>query len=252
MVEQNNKAVLVTGAGRRIGAEIAKALAKDGWYVYVHCNRSVGLANELLKEIRYEGGSGDVIQCDLSDRNCADNLMSQVNNSPPLVALINNASLFIYDNIVTVNPETLDEHFAVNVRAPILISKAFFEYLPKNKQGNIVNILDNKIFATNPDYLSYTVSKFGLHGATSAMAMAMAPNVRVNAIAPGITMESGQQGMESFQRGQTMSPLGKVSSITDIIKAVHFILTTESLNGHVITIDGGQHLQRLERDVAFL
>jgi NAD(P)-dependent dehydrogenase (short-subunit alcohol dehydrogenase family) len=146
----------------------------------------------------------------------------------------------------------LDQHFFANVRGPILLSKAFFESVKKGQQGCVINILDNKIFALNPDYLSYTISKAALQCATETFAMAMAPHVRVNGIAPGITLESGGQGESSFQKGQKMSPIGKVSSVEDIIKALFFIVNTTSLNGHIITIDGGQRLQKLDRDVAFL
>ena len=146
----------------------------------------------------------------------------------------------------------LDQHFFANVRGPILLSKAFFELVKKGQQGCVINILDNKIFALNPDYLSYTISKAALQCATETFAMAMAPHVRVNGIAPGITLESGGQGESSFQKGQKMSPIGKVSSVEDIIKALFFIVNTTSLNGHIITIDGGQRLQKLDRDVAFL
>ena len=146
----------------------------------------------------------------------------------------------------------MDEHFAVNVRSPTILSKVFANSLSKDTNGCIINILDNKIYAINPDYLSYTISKVALQGATSALAMALAPKVRVNGIAPGITLESGNQGEASFIKGQTMSPMGQVSTVEDITRSVLFILNSSSINGNVITIDGGQSLQKLARDVAFI
>ena len=113
-------------------------------------------------------------------------------------------------------------------------------------------MLDNKVFAINPDYLSYTLGKVALHGATLALAQALAPQIRVNGIAPGITLASGDQDQASFERAQAMSPLGRVSSPDDIVRALRFILSTASLNGHVVVIDGGQNLQKFPRDVAFM
>jgi len=253
-LKQNKKrAALITGSGRRIGAAIATALADTGWFVYLHCHTSSESAIELLNAIQNRGGDGKVIFSDLSAPDCVDQITKQLEiGVSPLELLVNNAAMFEYDNISNIDSKSIDEHFYVNVRAPVLISRYFFEQTSPQGGGCIINILDNKIFSINPDYLSYTISKVALQGATNALAMAMAPKVRVNGIAPGITLESDSQGADSFKRGQTMSPLGKVSSIEDIVKGVLFILDTESLNGHVITIDGGQNLQRLERDVAFL
>ena len=190
---------------------------------------------------------------DLSYPDCGEQIINRIDKAaPPVELLVNNAARFEYDNLSNINSALLDQHFFANVRGPILLSKAFFELVKKGQQGCVINILDNKIFALNPDYLSYTISKAALQCATETFAMAMAPHVRVNGIAPGITLESGGQGESSFQKGQKMSPMGKVSSVEDIIKALFFIVNTTSLNGHIITIDGGQRLQKLDRDVAFL
>ncbi len=249
----SQRAALVTGGGRRIGAGIAKALAADGWFVYIHCHKSSEQASEVLQEIRSNSGNGMVITQDLSKLGAAESLMEKVENGPvPLMALINNASLFEYDTVESITEKSLDEHFAVNVRGPTILSKVFSSSLNKDMSGCIINILDNKVYAINPDYLSYTISKVALQGATSALAMALAPKVRVNGIAPGITLESGSQGEASFLKGQTMSPMGQVSTVEDITRSVLFILHTESINGNVITIDGGQSLQKLGRDVAFI
>ncbi len=196
-----NKSAIVTGAAKRIG--------------------------EVLHEIKSSGGDGQLINMDLSYPDCGEQIINQIDKAaPPVELLINNAARFEYDSLSTINNVSLDQHFFANVRGPILLSKAFFELVKKGQQGCVINILDNKIFALNPDYLSYT--------------------------APGITLESGGQGESSFQKGQKMSPMGKVSSVEDIIKALFFIVNTTSLNGHIITIDGGQRLQKLDRDVAFL
>ena len=248
-----NKSAIVTGAAKRIGAGIAKALSSKGWFVYLHYNSSSEEAKQVLHEIKSSGGNGQLINMDLSNPDCGEQIINQIDKAaPPVELLINNAARFEYDNISNINSVSLDQHFFANVRGPILLSKAFFELVKKGQQGCVINILDNKIFALNPDYLSYTISKAALQCATETFAMAMAPHVRVNGIAPGITLESGGQGESSFQKGQKMSPIGKVSSVEDIIKALFFIVNTTSLNGHIITIDGGQRLQKLDRDVAFL
>ena len=248
-----NKSAIVTGAAKRIGAGIAMALSSQGWFVYLHYNSSSEEAKEVLYEIKSSGGNGKLINMDLSYPDCGEQIINQIDKAaPPVELLINNAARFEYDNISNINSVSLDQHYFANDRGPILLSKAFFELVEKGQQGCVINILDNKIFALNPDYLSYTISKAALQCATETFAMAMAPHVRVNGIAPGITLESGGQGESSFQKGQKMSPIGKVSSVEDIIKALFFIVNTTSLNGHIITIDGGQRLQKLDRDVAFL
>ena len=248
-----NKSAIITGAAKRIGARIAKALGNEGWFVYLHYNSSSKEAKKVLHEIKSSGGNGQLIKMDLSHPDCGEQIINQIDcTEPPVELLINNAAKFEYDDISTVNSVSMDQHFFANVRGPMLLSKAFFELIKKGQQGCVINVLDNKIFALNPDYLSYTISKAALQCATETLAMAMAPHVRVNGIAPGITLESGGQGDISFQKGQKMSPIGKVSSVGDIIKAVFFIVNTTSINGHIITIDGGQKLQKLDRDVAFL
>ena len=253
MKKLSQRAALVTGGGRRIGAGIAKALAADGWFVYIHCHKSSDQAAEVLQEIKADSGNGTVITQDLSRPGSAESLMEKVENGPvPLMALINNASLFEYDTVETITEKRLDEHLAVNVRTPTILSKVFANSLSKDTNGCIINILDNKVYAINPDYLSYTISKIALQGVTSALAMALAPQVRVNGIAPGITLESGNQGEANFLKGQTMSPMGQVSTVEDITRSVLFILNSSFINGNVITIDGGQSLQKLARDVAFI
>ena len=169
MKKLSQRAALVTGGGRRIGAGIAKALAADGWFVYIHCHKSSDQAAQVLQEIRADSGNGMVITQDLSERGAAQSLMRKVENGPaPLMVLINNASLFEYDTVETITEKRLDEHFAVNVRTPTILSKVFANSLSKDINGCIINILDNKVYAINPDYLSYTISKVALQGATSA------------------------------------------------------------------------------------
>ncbi len=247
------QAMLITGAARRIGAIMARSMAADGWFICIHCNTARQEADALLAEIEAGGGSGLVMVQDLADPAAPHKLVQAVvKQAPPLTVLVNNASLFAFDDVTTVTADALDRNHAVNLRTPVLLSQAFHAQLPALQTGCIVNMLDNKVFAVNPDYLSYTISKFALHGATQALAQALGPRIRVNGIAPGITLASDGQDQESFERGQSMSPLGRVSSPEDIVQAMRFILATSTLNGHVIVIDGGQNLQKFPRDVAFM
>ena len=134
----------------------------------------------------------------------------------------------------------------------MLLASCFAEQLPEGKIGNIVNILDSKVFAPNPDYLSYTLSKVALTGATEALAMALAPRIRVNGVAPGITLLSGEQSESRFQKAHSTNPLKQGCTIEQIAASIQLILDCPAMTGEIITIDGGQRLQKLPRDIAFL
>lgn len=247
------EAVLVTGAGRRIGASLARALAADGWFVFLHHHRSRAEAEATLDEIRASGGAGQLIQADLADPQAVQRVVGACRASgPPLTALVNNASLFAYDDLPSMTVDSWDRHQAVNLRAPAILARDFAAALAADASGCIVNILDNKVFAVNPDFFSYTVSKLGLQGLTEVLAMALAPRVRVCGIAPGITLISGRQTQASFETSHRTNPLGRGATVDDIADALRFVLATPSLNAQVLTVDAGQSLMRLPRDVAFL
>lgn len=247
------RTALVTGGARRIGAAVSAALAADGWFVAIHCNRSVDEADALLAHIRRDGGDGVVIAADLADAAATADLVPRLpKNAPPLRAVINSASLFEFDDLETMTAEALDRHFHVNARAPILLARALHAVVPAAERGCVVNFLDNKIHNPNPDFFSYTVSKLAIAGATGALALALAPTIRVCGIAPGITLVSGDQSQESFEEGHRMNPLGRSSTPEDLVRAVRFVLDSPSMTGEVITLDGGQFLAAPSRDVAFL
>ena len=247
------KGALITGGGKRIGRAIVTALAGDGWFVHIHYNQSRAEAEETLGAVTGAGGEGRTVRADLGDVAGVEGLVADCAAAgPPLGLLVNNAALFEYDTAGTVTAESWERHQRVNLKAPLLLARDFAALIPDGGEGCIVNLIDNKVFALNPDFLSYTVTKVALRGLTETLAMAYAPRLRVCGIAPGITLISGRQTPESFARAHGMNPLERGCSLDQIVGALRFILATASLTGQIITVDGGQSLQHLPRDVAFL
>ena len=164
---------------------------------------------------------------------------------------MNNASVFSFDEIGSVTASEWDAMHATNLRAPIILSRDFATHLSPGAEGNIINLLDQKIANLNPDFFSYTISKVGLVAATHTMAMALAPRIRVNAVAPGLTLLSGDQTPDNFAAAQRMTPLGYAGNMDDIVAATLFLLQTKSITGQTIFIDGGQRFFAMDRDVMF-
>lgn len=247
------KAALITGAARRIGAAIARRLAADGWHVVLHYASSEDAARRLGEEVRQAGGVASLVGMDLAREDGPTRLIDAAFAAAPgLELLVNNASLFAHDTFETVNADRLRAAFDVNSMAPIVLAQRFAAGLPADRTGNIVNIIDNRVSAPNPDYFSYGVSKFALLGATRMMALALAPRIRVNGIAPGITLVSGAQTPANFAVAHRLNPLGRGCSPEEIAGAVAFIAATPAMTGAIITLDGGQTLANPGRDVAFL
>lgn len=245
--------VLVTGAGRRIGAGIATHLGGTGRHVFVHYNRSADEARAVVAAIQARGGAATALAADLSDPAQAENLVARCEEIAPLSVLINNASVFAYDSIETATYDALDANMRANLYAPAALARGLHRAVAgRGGTGCVINMLDNKVFALNPDYFSYTLSKVALNGMTQMLAMAFAPSVRVCGIAPGITLISGNQTQENFERAHGNNPLGQGCTVEQIVGGVDFILATPSYNGQTLVIDGGQVLQRRPRDVAFL
>ena len=251
--DSKEKSALITGGAIRVGAAMARALAEDGWHVAIHFNGSSGAAESLLAEIRAAGGQGHLVQADLRDADAVAGLIAAAGrDAPPLACLINNASLFENDSALNMTPDSWDDHQAVNLRAPVFLARDFARNLDDDLTGVVVNLLDNKMFALNPDFFSYTIAKYGLLGATKVLAMELAPRVRVCGIAPGITLPSTNQSEQSFRTAHALNPLGQGSTLDQLVASLRFILAAPALTGEVITIDGGQSLLGLPRDVAFL
>jgi NAD(P)-dependent dehydrogenase (short-subunit alcohol dehydrogenase family) len=239
------RTAIVTGGAKRIGAAIARALAADGWHVLIHYNRSQAEAEALAAEL----GAASLVQADLADPEAAAKIVAAADGLPPLGLLVNSASGFVYDSAADFTVEGWNAHLDVNLRAPALLSQAF---AARAQDGLIVNMLDSKLAAPNPDFFSYTISKVGLAGLTELTARAFAPRIRVNAIAPSVTMVSGPQSRDNFAKVHAMNALGRGVDVADIVRALRFIIDTPVLTGQTITLDGGQRFLGLARDVQFL
>jgi NAD(P)-dependent dehydrogenase (short-subunit alcohol dehydrogenase family) len=241
MTEQ--KAALVTGAARRIGRAIALALHHAGYVIAIQANRSVAEAQALRDEIVRTGGRAAVVRADLSDHVETAGLVTAAAGAiGPLTLLVNNASTFEPDAIGALEAERFDRQFAVNLRAPLFLAEAFAAQAKNGANASIVNILDQRVFKLTPHFVSYTLAKSALHSATRMLAQALAPNVRVNAVAPGPTIASARQHADDFAKQAAAVPLGHGPSAEEIADAVVYLANARSVTGATLVVDGGQHL----------
>ena len=194
-------------------------------------------------EARLGGGQARIFQADLADRQALDSLVATVGRElGPLTTLINNASEFLPDSIGHLDEKAWDVHLCINLKAPVFLSEAMAKQLPENAEGNIINIIDQRVWNLTPEFFSYTISKAGLWTATRTLAQALAPRIRVNAIGPGPALRSIHQTDDDFEREKQSTLLKRGPSAKEIATAVRFILATPSLTGQMIALDGGQHL----------
>lgn len=246
------KGALVTGAGLRIGRALALALAADGYFVFVHHNRSVAGARATVAAIAAAGGRAKAVRADLSSARQAEALVGKCGaRGVRLTCLVNNASLFKLDRAPTATAADFDLHMAINLRAPLLLSQALARQLPAGETGVIVNLLDQKLYNLNPDFLTYTLSKIGLQGLTTLLAQSFAPRLRVAGIAPGLTLRSGSQTDARFAEQHAANPLGVGVTTDDLVRALRFIVATPSFTGETLLIASGEHLTGRPRDIAF-
>jgi NAD(P)-dependent dehydrogenase (short-subunit alcohol dehydrogenase family) len=244
---EGQRTAIVTGGARRIGAALARALAEDGWHVLIHYNRSLAEAEALAAEL----GNASVVQAELASPEGAERIMAALDGLPPAKLLVNNASRFAFDSADGFTLEDWDAHLGTNLRAPALLSQAFAAQAKAG--GLIVNLLDAKLAQPNPDFFSYTVSKFGLAGLTELCARAWAERgIRVCAIAPSVTLVSGAQSEENFESVHGLNALRRGVRVEEIVGALRFIVATPTLTGQTIMLDGGQRFLALPRDVQFL
>jgi NAD(P)-dependent dehydrogenase (short-subunit alcohol dehydrogenase family) len=243
--------VLVTGAAHRIGRCIATTLAAAGWHVAVHYRSRADEARQTVALIEAAGGQARCLAADLSNEAACEALVPQVLGAFGRVdAVVNNASLFAYDNIDSFSMAQMDAHWRANTAPAILLARALHRVAAPG--GVVVNVLDQKLWNPNPDYLSYTLSKAALEAATTLLAQALAPRLRVCGVAPGVTMLSGEMNEAEFAASHRMTPLQRSSSTDDVARAVRFLLESPAITGTTLLVDGGQHLQAQARDVMFL
>ena len=234
---------LITGAARRIGRAIALDLARAGWPVAVHYNSSAEEANAVVAEIRTAGGRAVALAADLADAGAVQRLVPATAAAlGPLACLVNNASLFEIDTVETATAETWDRHLDTNLRAPFLLAQAFARQLPSGVEGNIINLIDMRVWKLTPGFTPYTVSKAGLWTLTQTLAMALAPTIRVNGIGPGPSLPSARQTPEQFARQVARTPLKRGAGPAEICAAVRFLLASPAITGQMLALDGGQHL----------
>jgi NAD(P)-dependent dehydrogenase (short-subunit alcohol dehydrogenase family) len=242
---------LVTGGARRIGAEVVRALARDGHAVGVHYRHSAAEAEALVQELMASGGRAAALRADLADRTAARGLVARCEQALGTVSvLVNCAAGFRYDTAGDFSDADLDFHLLPNLQAPLILAQEFARALG-DAPGVIVNFLDHKVTALNPDFFTYTLAKVALAGATRMLAQSFGGRIRVNGIAPGIVLPSGKQSEAGFKRAWAAPPLGRSATPEELVEAVRFILTTKSLNGQILVLDGGESLLARPRDVAF-
>ncbi|TNF53121.1 MAG: SDR family oxidoreductase [Burkholderiales bacterium] len=253
------RTALVTGAGRRLGREIALALARAGWNVAVHHRQSADDAQATAAEgDRLSGrvGSALPIYADLSVESDVRSLLpAVVARFGRVDAVVNSASLFEHDEAASFGFDSMEKHLRSNTGAPVLLAQALASHLAEagdSREGVVVNLLDQKLWNLNPDFFSYTLSKAALEAATGMLALALAPQVRVVGVAPGLTLTSHMLSDERFRELHRQSPLGRSSTPEDVAATVLFALNNRSLTGTTVLVDGGQHLMRFERDFSLM
>ncbi|HEY2134609.1 MAG TPA: SDR family oxidoreductase [Xanthobacteraceae bacterium] len=245
------RAALVTGGAQRIGRAIVLALARHGYAVAIQTRHSLGEAERLCAEIAAAGGRAAVVAADLADHEAVLRLVPAAAAAVgPLTLLVNNAAEFEPDEIGSLERARFDRHIAVNLRAPIFLAEAFAAQPDAGADRAIVNLLDQRIYKPTPRFLSYGLTKSALHAATTTLAQALAPGIRVNAVAPGPTLPSPRQDQQSFARQVHALPLDHGPGPQDVADAVLYLAGAHSVTGVTIAVDGGQHLAWRTADAA--
>jgi len=241
--------VLVTGSARRVGRVIALELGTHGWDVAVHYRGSAHEAADTVATLQAAGARAVSFAADLADEAQCQALLPAVQQAFGRVdAVVNSASLFEYDDVAGFGYASMERHWRANTGPAVLLARA----LHAAGGGAVVNLLDQKLWNPNPDYFSYSLSKAALEAATTMLALALAPTVRVAGVAPGVTLVSGPMDEATFERAHQLTPLRRSSTPEDVARAVRFVLESPAITGTTLLVDGGQHLLGQPRDVLFL
>lgn len=237
---------LVTGGARRVGKAIVEDLAAHGWAVAIHYNHSSGEAENIADEIRRRGGKSAVVRGDLSDPTCHTEMIADAAKAlGPVTLLVNNASIFEKDTVGALDRALFDRQIAVNLAAPVFLGEAFAHALPDDTEGNIVNLLDQRVLRPTPAYFSYQLAKSALLTATITMAEALAPRIRVNGIAPGPVLPAPKATQQQFDKlVESSTLLKRPPDLADFGRTIRYIVETRSITGQVIALDSGQHLKQ--------
>lgn len=248
------RTVLVTGAGRRLGREIALALAAGGWQVAVHYRHSHAEAEQTVADCTALSGDSALFAADLEDEAATRALLPRVvARFRSVDAVVHSAALFEHDEAATFSYALMERHARSNTGAAILLAQALHAHVSaRDAQGAVVHLLDQKLWNPNPDFLSYTLSKAALEAATPMLALALAPRVRVVGVAPGLTLASHMLDDDKFAQLHKLSPLGRSSTPGDVTATVKFALENSSITGTTLLVDGGQHLMKFERDFSLM
>ena len=270
---QRARTVLVTGAGKRLGREIALHLAQHGWQVAVHYRQSQEDALKTVADCTHQNCTAAAFDADFADEAAVRGLVPRVvAHFGSLDAVVNSASTFEHDDVASFSYANLARHLMGNTAAPILLAQALHSHVRERAADNakvamgsvmhgevngaingvVVNLLDQKLWNPNPDFLSYTLSKAALESANTLLAQALAPALRVVGVAPGLTLTSHMLSDAQFQGLHKLSPLGRSSTVQDVVAAVRFALENQSITGTTLLVDGGQHLMRFERDFSLM
>jgi NAD(P)-dependent dehydrogenase (short-subunit alcohol dehydrogenase family) len=241
-MNHNGSTAIVTGGGKRVGEAIVRALLEDGWTVVAHVHHE----NDSVP-----AGAIKVV-AELGDADCAKRIFAAADGQPPVRLLINNAARFGLDRLSSASAGEFDAHLAVNARAPMLLID---ELAARKRDGDalVVNMLDAKLAAPNPDFLSYTISKYALAGLQEVAARALAgQGIRVNGIAPALMLPSGEQDGANFEAVHSLTPLNRGVDVDDVVSAVRYLIDSAAMTGQTLVLDGGQRFMSLSRDVQFL
>ena len=241
--------IIITGAATRIGAAIAKSLSGPDVEIVIHYNRSKTKAEKLKRELIKNHTKVFLIKGDLSKEKDLNKIIKFSKSKLRYFdCLINNASLFENDNLINFSSKSWDKHLDVNLKAPAYLTKEFAKNI-KGKNSNIINIIDQRVFKLTPFFFSYTLSKTGLYTLTKTSAMSLAPNIRVNGIAPGPTIRNKRQSDKHFKKQYMATPLKKQTDVQEICNAVDFFIKNRSITGQVLAIDSGQNLNWQTPDI---
>ncbi|MFO1242820.1 MAG: SDR family NAD(P)-dependent oxidoreductase [Rickettsiales bacterium] len=244
MTNSTSKHAFVTGGAIRVGRAIALHLAVKGWDITLHYGHSETEAGRTANDIEGLGRSAHLVQADLSIPDAVSGLLE--NLSKPVSLLIHNASVFEKDSVVTLTADRLQNHLNVNLVSPLLLTQAFVKQLPKDAKGHVICLLDGMLgWSISPHYLSYSISKLGLHNAVNLLAGSLAPGVRINGIALGATLPGDSDLPSTFEKIRGFTPLRSNSNTGEVCAAIDFLLETPSITGHIIDLSSGMALPHL-------